>query len=70
MQIRDANAARDAAACAAIYAPFVTGSGVSFEERAPTPDELAERIARTAASYARIATRCAARRVSWSKASV
>jgi L-amino acid N-acyltransferase YncA len=51
MQIRDADAARDAAACAAIYEPFVTGSAVSFEERAPTPEELAERIARTAASY-------------------
>ncbi len=45
MLIRDADAARDAAACAEIYAPFVTGSAVSFEEAAPSAVELGERIA-------------------------
>jgi L-amino acid N-acyltransferase YncA len=47
MRIRDADADRDAAACAAIYAPFVTDSAVSFEERAPGPESFSERIART-----------------------
>lgn len=45
MLIRDADAARDAVACAEIYAPFVTGSAVSFEESAPSAAELGERIA-------------------------
>ena len=44
MLIRPVDVAQDSAACAAIYAPFVTGSAVSFEEVAPTPAELAERI--------------------------
>jgi phosphinothricin acetyltransferase len=34
----------DAAQIAAIYAPSVENSHVSFEERAPTPDEVRERI--------------------------
>ena len=34
LTIRDADPSRDAAACAAIYAPHVEGSAVSFEERA------------------------------------
>ena len=33
--IRDADPARDAAACAAIYAPYVETSAISFEERPP-----------------------------------
>src|SRR4051812_7084722 len=35
----------DAAACAAIYAPYVTDTAVSFEEEPPSADEMAERIA-------------------------
>jgi phosphinothricin acetyltransferase len=35
----------DAAAVAAIYAPFCEGSAVSFEQVAPTADEMAQRIA-------------------------
>ena len=35
----------DAAAIAAIYAPFVADTWVSFEELAPTPAEIATRIA-------------------------
>jgi len=50
--IRDADPARDAAACAAIYAPHVESSVVSFEERAPDAAEMAARIARYGASYA------------------
>jgi L-amino acid N-acyltransferase YncA len=44
MLIRHADPTADAATCAAIYAPFVDGSGVSFEEVAPTADELRLRI--------------------------
>lgn len=50
--IRDADPARDAAACAAIYAPHVELSAVSFEERAPEAAELAARIERYGASHA------------------
>ena len=42
--IRLAGAA-DAAAIAAIYAPFVTDTPVSFEEQAPDAEEMARRIA-------------------------
>ena len=44
MRIRDATA-DDAAAVAAIYAPLVTETIVSFEEEPPSPAEMAERIA-------------------------
>ena len=44
--IRDADPARDAAACAAIYAPHVEDNPVSFEERAPDAAEMAARIER------------------------
>jgi L-amino acid N-acyltransferase YncA len=49
--IRDADAARDGAACAAIYAPNVEGSPVSFEERAPGAAEMSARIERTRATH-------------------
>lgn len=49
--IRHAEAARDAAACAAIYEPFVTGSHVSFEEEPPDADEFARRIESTTTRY-------------------
>jgi phosphinothricin acetyltransferase len=52
LTIRDADPSRDAAACAAIYAPHVEGSAVSFEERAPDAAELAARIERYGASHA------------------
>ena len=41
----------DAAACAAIYAPFVTDNWVSFELEPPTPHEMAGRIADYGASH-------------------
>ena len=50
--IRDADPARDGAACSAIYAPHVEGSAVSFEERAPSAEEMAARIERYARSHA------------------
>ncbi len=52
LTIRDADPARDAAACATIYAPHVEGSPVSFEERAPDAAEMAARIERYGASHA------------------
>ena len=44
MHVRDATA-HDAAACAAIYAPYVTDTAVTFEYEPPTPAEMARRIA-------------------------
>jgi phosphinothricin acetyltransferase len=52
LRIRDADPARDGTACAAIYAPHVEGSAVSFEERAPDGAEMAARIERYGASHA------------------
>jgi len=49
--IRTATVA-DAAACAAIYAPFVTDTTISFETEAPGPAELADRIAAANDSHA------------------
>ena len=42
--VRDASP-QDGAACAAIYAPYVTGTAVTFEAHPPSPAEMAERIA-------------------------
>jgi L-amino acid N-acyltransferase YncA len=50
--IRAADPARDARACAEIYAPHVEGGPVSFEERAPDAAEMAARIERYAAGHA------------------
>src|SRR6187399_408040 len=44
MHVRAATEA-DAAACAAIYAPYVTDTAVSFETEPPSTEELARRIA-------------------------
>jgi L-amino acid N-acyltransferase YncA len=44
MRIRPVNGARDAEAIAAIYAPFVTDTAVSFEDEPPTADQMARRI--------------------------
>jgi L-amino acid N-acyltransferase YncA len=49
--IRHADPRRDAAACAAIYAPFVSDSAVSFEEVAPSGEEMGRRIEQTSARY-------------------
>jgi L-amino acid N-acyltransferase YncA len=51
-RIRDADPASDADACAAIYAPHVEASAVSFEEQAPDAAELAARIERYVTSHA------------------
>lgn len=51
MTIRDA-AESDAAACAAIYRPFVLDTAVSFELHPPTEAEMAERIREASARHA------------------
>jgi L-amino acid N-acyltransferase YncA len=51
MTVRDATA-DDAAACAAIYAPYVLRTAVSFELEPPTAADLAERIAAAQARHA------------------
>jgi phosphinothricin acetyltransferase len=43
--VRPADPARDAAACAAIYAPAVTDGYATFEEEPPGAEEMASRIA-------------------------
>jgi L-amino acid N-acyltransferase YncA len=50
-EIRDAVEA-DAAACAAIYAPYVTSSAVTFESSPPEPAEMAGRIAAALRTHA------------------
>ena len=50
-RIRDGGAA-DAAACAAIYAPYVLDTAVTFETEPPGPAEMAERIAAATRSHA------------------
>jgi L-amino acid N-acyltransferase YncA len=49
--IRTADPQRDAAACAAIYAPYVENGATSFEEEAPEASPFGERIAQALASY-------------------
>jgi L-amino acid N-acyltransferase YncA len=51
MLIRDAHAERDAGACAAIYAPYVTDTVISLEEAPPSADELTTRIRTTTTTH-------------------
>ena len=51
MSVRDASEA-DAAACAAIYSPYVTDTAISFETEPPTPAAMAERIATASRTHA------------------
>lgn len=51
-RIRPADPLRDAAACAAIYAPYVTDSCASFETEPPDEAEMARRINEYGASHA------------------
>jgi phosphinothricin acetyltransferase len=44
LTVRDATE-HDAASCAAIYAPYVTDTAITFEDRPPTAPHMAERIA-------------------------
>jgi L-amino acid N-acyltransferase YncA len=49
--VRDASD-RDAAACAAIYAPYVEDTAISFETDPPSPADMAERIAAASRRHA------------------
>jgi L-amino acid N-acyltransferase YncA len=49
--IRHADDARDAAACAAIYAPFVRDTVISLEELPPGASEIAQRIRRISLTH-------------------
>ena len=51
MRVRDATA-DDAAACAAVYAPYVTGTATTFELEPPSAEQLAQRIAAAQARHA------------------
>jgi L-amino acid N-acyltransferase YncA len=51
VEIRDADPARDAAACAEIYAPFVARTAISFEDQPPGEAEMARRITDVSARY-------------------
>jgi L-amino acid N-acyltransferase YncA len=42
----------DAAACAAIYAPYVTSTAITFESDPPSPADMAERIGAALQSHA------------------
>jgi phosphinothricin acetyltransferase len=44
MLIREADPARDAQACADVYGPYVSDSVISFEERPPSAEQMAERM--------------------------
>ncbi|WP_022930488.1 GNAT family N-acetyltransferase [Patulibacter americanus] len=50
-KIRDATG-DDGDACAAIYAPYVTDTAVTFELEPPTAEEMAARIAKASATHA------------------
>ncbi len=49
--VRDASE-RDAETCAAIYAPYVTDTAITFESDPPLPGEMAERIATARRTHA------------------
>ena len=51
MRVRDATE-DDGAACAAIYAPYVTGTAITFEYEPPTAADMAGRIAAAQQTHA------------------
>ena len=51
MIVRHADPSRDGAACAAIYAPYVAGTSISFEEVPPTAERFAALIAETSTRH-------------------
>ncbi|HYQ65903.1 GNAT family N-acetyltransferase [Actinophytocola sp.] len=52
MLIRDASEPGDAAACVAIYAPYVRETAITFEWDPPSVDEMAARIAASRRTHA------------------
>jgi phosphinothricin acetyltransferase len=49
--VRDASE-RDAAACAAVYTPYVTDTAITFESDPPSAEEMAKRIAAAQRNHA------------------
>jgi L-amino acid N-acyltransferase YncA len=49
--IRHADPARDSEGCAAVYAPYVRDSAISFEQDPPDAAEMSRRIERVSARY-------------------
>lgn len=49
VQVREASPDDDAQGCAAVYAPYVRDTAISFESHAPSPGQMAERMS---AAYA------------------
>jgi phosphinothricin acetyltransferase len=49
--VRDATP-EDGAACAAVYAPYVTDTAITFEYEPPTPAEMTDRIAQAQENHA------------------
>jgi len=52
LRLRDADPIADAAACAAIYAPYVTDTTITFEETPPTAADFTTRIETAQANHA------------------
>ncbi|MGB5953065.1 MAG: N-acetyltransferase family protein [Ornithinimicrobium sp.] len=52
INIRDADPATDAAACAAIYAPYVLDTTITFEEEPPSAEDFERRIIAAQAQHA------------------
>jgi phosphinothricin acetyltransferase len=50
-RVRDATRA-DAGACAAIYAPYVTGTAITFEDEPPSAEQMRKRITTAAQRHA------------------
>lgn len=67
--IRDAIPGHDAADCLAIYAPFIEGTVVSFEERVPTVEEFRARMVSTTATHPWLVLEDAGRVVGYAYAS-
>lgn len=51
MTIRAAEPERDAAACLAIYTPYVRDTAISFEEEVPALDDFTQRMRATTATH-------------------
>jgi L-amino acid N-acyltransferase YncA len=66
--IRSADPHGDAAACLAIYTPYVESGATSFEEEPPEVARFAERIAGIAATYPWLVAECSGEVVGYSYA--
>jgi L-amino acid N-acyltransferase YncA len=51
LAVHDADPVRDGAACAAIYAPYITDSAISFEEEVPSVEEFTQRMRTTTKTH-------------------